>query len=118
MLGRIIESKRRARKLLGAFGMEPLSVQPSLVLTAPFGILLAAIALAPLFFADWWGRHYPKVALALGAIVVGYYLFVLRAGPHVWHTATEYISFISLVGSLFVISGGIHINVKGEATPR
>ena len=24
--------------------------------------LLAAIALAPLLFAGWWGRHYPKVA--------------------------------------------------------
>ena len=29
----------------------------------------------------------------------------------------RYISFICLVGSLFVVSGGIHINVKGEATP-
>jgi len=87
-------------------------------MAAPFGILLAAIALAPLFFAGWWGRHYQKVALALGAIVLFYYLFFLGAGPHVWHTTTEYISFISLVGSLFVISGGIHINVKGEAMPR
>ncbi len=87
-------------------------------MVAPFVIFLAAIALAPLFFAGWWGRHYQKVALALGAIVVAYYLFLLHAGPHVWHTTTEYISFISLVGSLFVISGGIHINVKGEATPR
>jgi Na+/H+ antiporter NhaD/arsenite permease-like protein len=87
-------------------------------MAAPFGILLAAIALAPLFFADWWGRHYEKVALALGAIVIIYYWFVLGAGTHVWHTTTEYISFICLVGSLFVISGGIHINVKGEATPQ
>jgi Na+/H+ antiporter NhaD/arsenite permease-like protein len=29
----------------------------------------------------------------------------------------EYISFIALIGSLFVVSGGIHINVKGEGTP-
>jgi len=35
----------------------------------------------------------------------------------VWHTAVEYVSFIALIGSLFVVSGGIHINVKGEATP-
>lgn len=93
-------------------------VEPSIYLALPFGILLAAIALAPLFFAAWWGRHYQKVALGLGSIVVIYYLAVLRVGPHVWHTAEEYISFICLVGSLFVISGGIHINVKGEATPR
>jgi Na+/H+ antiporter NhaD/arsenite permease-like protein len=87
-------------------------------MAAPFGILLAAIALAPLFFAEWWGRHYAKVALGLGAVVLSYYLIFLHAGPHVWHTTTEYFSFICLVGSLFVISGGIHINVKGEATPR
>src|SRR5579859_3425485 len=98
--------------------MEPSGLQPSLYMAVPFGILLAAIALAPLFFADWWGRHYKKIALGLGAIVVVYYLLYLRAGPHVWHTTTEYLSFICLVGSLFVISGGIHINVKGEATPR
>lgn len=33
------------------------------------------------------------------------------------HTGAEYVSFIALIGSLFVVSGGIHINVKGEATP-
>jgi Na+/H+ antiporter NhaD/arsenite permease-like protein len=98
--------------------MEPSTFQPSLFMAVPFGILLGAIALAPLFFAEWWGRHYPKVALGLAAIVIVYYLGFLRAGPHVWHTACEYLSFICLVGSLFVISGGIHINVKGEATPR
>ena len=32
-------------------------------------------------------------------------------------SGTEYVSFIALIGSLFVVSGGIHINVKGEATP-
>jgi Na+/H+ antiporter NhaD/arsenite permease-like protein len=34
------------------------------------------------------------------------------------HTAIEYVSFIALIGSLFIVSGGIHINVKGEATPH
>jgi Na+/H+ antiporter NhaD/arsenite permease-like protein len=57
------------------------------------------------------------VTLALAAIPLIYYLVALRAHERVFHTATEYISFICLIGSLFVISGGIHINVKGEATP-
>jgi len=83
----------------------------------PFGVLLAAIALAPLFFADWWHKHYPKVAYSLGAIILAYYLIVLQGYERVWHTAAEYVSFIALIGSLFVVSGGIHINVKGEATP-
>lgn len=32
----------------------------------PFAALLGMIALAPLFAAKWWHRHYPKVALGLG----------------------------------------------------
>ena len=86
-------------------------------MVSPFVALLAMIALAPLFFADWWGRHYIKVAFGLAAAVVLYYLAGLHAGERVWRTTEEYISFICLVGSLFVVSGGIHINVKGEATP-
>jgi Na+/H+ antiporter NhaD/arsenite permease-like protein len=84
----------------------------------PFVLLLAAIALAPLLFADWWQKHYPTVAWSLGAITVAYYLIGLNGRERVWHTAVEYVSFIALIGSLFVVSGGIHINVKGEATPR
>jgi Na+/H+ antiporter NhaD/arsenite permease-like protein len=83
----------------------------------PFGLLLAAIALAPLFFPQWWGKHYPKVAYVLGAITLLYYLVGLHAYQRVQHTAIEYVQFITLIGSLFVVAGGIHITVKGEATP-
>jgi Na+/H+ antiporter NhaD/arsenite permease-like protein len=83
----------------------------------PFVLLLACIALGPLVNADGWGRHYPKVALGLGAITLGYYLIGLRANSHVLSVAHEYVSFIILIGSLFVVSGGIHLTVKGDATP-
>jgi Na+/H+ antiporter NhaD/arsenite permease-like protein len=83
----------------------------------PFVVLLLAIALAPLFFADWWTRHYPKVAIGLGAVTLAYYLFVLGAVTPVLHTAHEYVSFIALIGSLYIVSGGIHIKVRGETTP-
>src|SRR5437867_4503564 len=93
------------------------TMNPNPWMIVPFGVLLAAIALAPLFFADWWHKHYPKVAYSLGAIILAYYLIGLKGHERVWHTAAEYVSFIALIGSLFVVSGGIHINVKGEATP-
>jgi Na+/H+ antiporter NhaD/arsenite permease-like protein len=83
----------------------------------PFVLLLGTIALAPLFAPGWWLRHYPKIALGLGAVTLVYYLLVLRAPDRVLHVAEDYISFIMLVGSLFVVSGGIHINVRGQATP-
>ena len=94
-----------------------MTVQPNPWMILPFGALLAAIALAPLFFANWWAKHYPKVAFGLGAVTLCYYLFGLQASHRVLDVAHEYVSFIALVGSLFVVSGGIHINVKGEATP-
>src|SRR6266446_5222784 len=92
-------------------------VHPSLLMVLPFVALLAAIALAPLFFAGWWGRHFMKVTFGLAAITLAYYVGALHSYEHVFHTTCDYISFIALVGSLFVISGGIHITVKGEATP-
>ncbi len=92
-------------------------IEPNPWMVAPFVALLTAIALAPLFFADWWGRHFAKVTLGLGAVTLAYYLGGLHALDRTLYTASEYVSFICLIGSLFVISGGIHINVKGEATP-
>src|SRR3989475_8678838 len=90
-------------------------VNPWMIL--PFGILLATIALGPLCCAGWWRKHYPKVAYALGAVTLLYYLVGLNNYDRIRSTAVEYASFIVLIGSLFVVSGGIHINVKGEATP-
>jgi len=85
----------------------------------PFVGLLGTIALAPLVCPDWWARHYPKVAIAFAAITLSYYLFFLPAPARhtILHTGHEYISFIALIGSLFVVSGGIHIGVKGESRP-
>ena len=92
-------------------------IAPNPWMILPFVLLLGAIALAPLLVPEWWLRHYPKVALGLGAVTLGYYLLVLQNLDRVLHVAHDYLSFIMLVGSLFVVSGGIHIKVKGEATP-
>ncbi|MBN2507037.1 MAG: sodium:proton antiporter [Verrucomicrobia bacterium] len=93
--------------------------EPNPWMILPFGMLLLAIALAPLVSPRWWGRHYSKVALVLGAVTLGYYLFGLPAGAQhkALHTGQEYVSFIALIGALYVVSGGIHIRVKGQATP-
>ncbi|HWY76337.1 MAG TPA: sodium:proton antiporter [Verrucomicrobiae bacterium] len=96
-------------------GADSIPVNPWMML--PFGILLASIALGPLLFPAWWNRQYPKVAYFLGAIVVCYYFVGLRQPARVWDAIHEYVSFIALIGSLFVVAGGIHISVKGEATP-
>lgn len=84
----------------------------------PFALLLFCIAAMPFVHRHWWESHYPKIAVGLGLITAGYYVFALHHPERMAHVALEYVSFIALIGSLFVVSGGIHIQVKGEATPR
>jgi hypothetical protein len=76
-------------------------IVPNPWMILPFALLLGAMALAPVLAANWWSRHYPKVSLALGAIVLGYYFLGLHASARVGHMAYDYTSFIALVGSLF-----------------
>ena len=40
----------------------------------PFVLLLLMIATGPLFYEHFWHHNYPKIAMALAAIVVAYYL--------------------------------------------
>ncbi|MBI2429517.1 MAG: sodium:proton antiporter [Ignavibacteriales bacterium] len=89
-----------------------------LLLVGPFVLLLLLIAIAPLFFPDWWSKHYPKVSFGLGGVVILYYVFSLQRTEIVLHTGQEYFSFIVLIGSLFIVSGGINISTKDLTSPR
>ena len=93
------------------------SETPPLWLLAPFALLLACIALGPIAFPKLWHRFYPLVAVVLGLISAGYYIIAGRGGALV-HAGQEYLGFIALIGSLYVVAGGIHIRVRGEATPK
>ena len=94
-------------------------ISPLLIL--PFGLLLLLIATMPLSPAKvkhFWEHNYPFVALGLAAFVAGFYLLKIPGGgTEIIHTAKEYFSFIVLIGSLFVVSGGIHIRIRGRSTP-
>lgn len=83
----------------------------------PFVVLLLMIATGPLFYAHFWHKNYPKIAVALAVIVVSYYLFVLQNIHGPVHAMFEYIQFIALLASLFIASGGIKIDVDKHATP-
>ncbi len=89
---------------------------PAMVL--PFCAMLLAIALLPVVFKHHWDRYNHHIALGLGSISVVYYLCVLREPLRMLAVAGEYVSFMALVASLFVVTSGIHIRVKGgEAKP-
>jgi Na+/H+ antiporter NhaD/arsenite permease-like protein len=84
----------------------------------PFGAVLLAIAIGPTLFHSWWNKHYPKLTLSLAALTVGYYLFLLPHGTDaIFHTAHDYFGFIALIGSLYVVAGGIHIHVGHDSSP-
>jgi Na+/H+ antiporter NhaD/arsenite permease-like protein len=72
-----------------------------------FALLILSIAVFPLINAEWWGKNYGYVSLGL-AIPAGI-LIIFIEKIALFHAVIEYISFIILLGSLFVISGGIVI---------
>jgi Na+/H+ antiporter NhaD/arsenite permease-like protein len=86
-------------------------------LIAPFAVLLLAIALGPLAFPHFWHRRYAVVAVGLAAGSAACQLAILRQPGPLLHALEEYVGFIALIASLYIVSGGIHIRVKGEATP-
>src|SRR5438128_1096279 len=91
--------------------------EPHVLMILPFAAMLLSIALMPFINRRWWEQNYPKVAVALGAVTTAYYVFALKNAGRVLHAAHEYVSFMALIGSLFIVSGGIQIRVKGETTP-
>jgi Na+/H+ antiporter NhaD/arsenite permease-like protein len=83
----------------------------------PFAVLLLCIAFLPFILKRHWERYYHLVALFLAAITSAYYLFGIRQSERIWHEGGDYIRFMALVGSLFVVASGIHVQIRGEATP-
>jgi len=90
---------------------------PPLWLLAPFAILILGIATGPLLAGPFWHRRYPAISVTLAAVVIAYYLLIRQNNAPLLAALEEYISFIALIGSLFVVSGGIRIGVAGESTP-
>ncbi len=82
-------------------------VKLSLLWIIPFAGMLLSIALIPLIKPEWWHHNFKWVSMFWGLPV---FIVMSRIVPErTFHTAMEYLSFIALVGSLFVISGGILI---------
>jgi len=81
----------------------------------PFIGLLLSIAIIPLFAHEWWHKHFPKIVLFWG-LPVAIWISIIKT-EWLFHTAIEYVAFISLLGSLFVICGGIYIKGRLLGTP-
>ena len=85
-------------------------------MVTPFIALLLAIAVVPFINRNWWDRFYPHVSLGLGFAVLAYYTLYLDYHRMV-HVGLDYLSFIVLIGSLFVAAGGVFLHTERHATP-
>ena len=87
----------------------------------PFVALLAAIATFPLMHATrhlWEKRRFQLlVALVLG-LPMAVWVWSLGGRTEVVHALVEYASFITLLLSLFVVSGGVFVEGDIQASPR
>ncbi len=80
-----------------------------------FVLLILSIAILPLVNGEWWGKRYGYVSLVLAipaAIVI-----LMQEKILLLHTLIEYASFIILLGSLFIIAGGVVIKTSARGTP-
>ena len=84
----------------------------------PFVLLLAGIAILPLAAPKRWERNRNKAIFA-GILAMPIAVWLVAQGPaHLWHVGRDYFSFICLLGSLFVVTGGIHLGGDLRASPR
>ncbi|MDR2824498.1 MAG: sodium:proton antiporter [Prevotellaceae bacterium] len=85
----------------------------------PFVIQLFTIAIAPLFFEHWWEKNRNKliVSLVLSVPIVVFTLSNSMFGALEHQILFDYLPFIILLCSLFVITGGIHLGGDIQAKP-
>ncbi|QEL17365.1 sodium:proton antiporter [Limnoglobus roseus] len=103
--------------LLLAEALGPLDVPAAAA--GPFALLLALIAILPLAAGHWWHPNRNKliVAAAVGLPVAIFLLTQPNGTGHLLHAVEEYVSFIILLGALYVIAGGIVVTGDIAARP-
>ena len=83
----------------------------------PFIALLGMIAVMPLVAAKFWHHRYPAIAFGLGAVIALYYLVTGRQASLI-HVFFEYLSFISVIACLFLVTAGVVVNLGFTGSPR
>jgi Na+/H+ antiporter NhaD/arsenite permease-like protein len=88
---------------------------------APFLLLLAAIACFPLVprLSGWWAHLRNKWVLAAvcGLVGVGFHFAVTGDPARLLETLLDYLAFMALLASLYVVSGGIHLSGAFSGLP-
>jgi Na+/H+ antiporter NhaD/arsenite permease-like protein len=83
----------------------------------PFVALLLLIAVMPLAFPHFWEKNRNKAVITV-IVSIPILVYLIGSYPHeLVHNMKDYVSFIALLGSLFIISGGILLKGDIKATP-
>ncbi len=82
---------------------------------APFIGLLLCIALVPLFSPVWWAEQYRRVSIAFALPLALF--FLVADSQELLRTLHDYVAFIILLGTLFIITGGILVRGAFSPTP-
>src|SRR5437870_7814742 len=83
----------------------------------PFITMLLSIAIIPMVVPDWWDSNRNKTILSV-VLSLPVLALILPCDPNLLkHSLLDYFSFLSLLGALFVISGGIHVSGEFAGTP-
>src|SRR5712671_6863683 len=84
---------------------------------APFLVMLLCIAIVPLAAPRFWDKNINKLLVSI-AVSIPVLAVILPGAPHLLiDSMKDYLSFIVLLGALFVISGGIFIKGEYAGTP-
>jgi Na+/H+ antiporter NhaD/arsenite permease-like protein len=87
----------------------------------PFVTLLLGIAILPLAAGHWWEHNKNKaIVVAILSAIVTIYLVAAHGRPglhEILDKTHEYISFIILLASLYIISGGVYVRGSLNGTP-
>lgn len=106
---------------LAAEGGHALGVEMPLWSLIPFIGILLSIAVLPLVAGHWWEHNKNRaIVSAVFALPVAAYMLIAfgkDGGVQLLHNLHEYASFICLLGSLFIITGGIYIRGSLSGTP-
>ena len=83
----------------------------------PFVLFLGMIAIMPVFYPDFWHRHYPKISIGSAIVGVLYCVFVQKEWMMPCIASIEYAQFLSLIAALYLTTGGIVVRVNHYSTP-
>ena len=83
----------------------------------PFAGLLLSIAVLPLVAEHWWHSNRNKaIVAAVFGLPTGIYVATQDLAA-LKHTGLEYVAFIALLGSLYIVSGNIRLKGSLAGTP-